>query len=53
MKVNIILPSDGLSGGVRIIYKYAEMLQQGGHDVQIYIPLIEYDLKRNVNYLYE
>ena len=33
MKINIIIPGVGLSGGIRVLFKYAELLKEKGHDV--------------------
>ncbi len=38
MKITFILPSGGLSGGVRIICNYANGLQRKGHNVTIVAP---------------
>lgn len=38
MKINIIIPSTVLGGGIRVIFTYANLLQEAGHDVVIYVP---------------
>lgn len=40
MKVNIVIPSIVLGGGLRIIFEYANYMVEKGHDVIIYVPLI-------------
>jgi glycosyltransferase involved in cell wall biosynthesis len=46
MKINIILPALGQSGGSKVIYKYAKLLKQRGHDVVIYKQIISYNMHR-------
>lgn len=46
MKINYILPSIFKSGGIRIIFEYAEMLNKLGHDVCVYYPVIPQDFYR-------
>ena len=36
MKINIILPAIGHSGGIDVIYKYTQLLIEEGHDVLVY-----------------
>lgn len=36
MKINIVLPSIGVSGGINVIYKYVDLLSERGHDVCVY-----------------
>jgi len=38
MKITIILPGDGIAGGVRVVATYAEHLQRRGHLVSVVIP---------------
>jgi glycosyltransferase involved in cell wall biosynthesis len=38
MRITIILPGDGIAGGVRVVATYAERLQQRGHQVSVVIP---------------
>ena len=42
MKINIILPFKRMSGGIRVIYIYANYLVQEGHDVCCYLPAVSY-----------
>lgn len=46
-RINFILPSIGKSGGVNVVLKYATELKKIGWDVLIYVPQLEYDLKRS------
>ena len=36
MKINFVIPTPGNTGGLQVIYKYAEEFQKKGHDVRIY-----------------
>ena len=38
MRITIILPGDGMAGGVRVVATYAERLQQRGHQISVVIP---------------
>lgn len=40
MKINIVIPSTVLGGGVRVLFIYANALTDLGHDVVVYLPLI-------------
>ena len=40
MKINIIIPSTVLGGGLRVAFTYANLLVKQGHDVIAYIPAI-------------
>lgn len=51
MKINIIIPGVGLTGGIRVVFKYAELLTEVGHDVVFYTPIIAYDVKNSKNEL--
>lgn len=42
MKINIIIPFKRLSGGIKVIYQYAEYFYQQGYDVICYLPMISY-----------
>lgn len=46
MTVNIILPVLAKSGGASVVYKYAEMLAEKGHDVIIYKPIWSFNYRR-------
>lgn len=39
MKINFIIPSPELSGGIRMVFLYANALTERGHDVVCYYPL--------------
>lgn len=45
MKINVIIPGIGLSGGIRVLFRYAELLNEKNHDVVFYTPLLAYDVK--------
>lgn len=47
MKINIIIPGIGLSGGIRVLFRYAELLNEKNHDVVFYTPLLAYDVKNS------
>ena len=47
MVINIIVPGIGLSGGMRVLFQYGELLKAKGHDVVFYTPLKAYDVKNN------
>lgn len=40
MKINFVIPSIVLGGGVRMVFQYANYLTEQGHDVLIYVPKI-------------
>ncbi|EHI77506.1 MULTISPECIES: glycosyltransferase family 4 protein [Streptococcus] len=42
MKINFILPFKRMTGGIRVIYTYANYLIDQGHDVVCYVPMISY-----------
>lgn len=42
MKVNFIIPFTRLSGGIRVIFLYANYLTSQGDDVICYVPMISY-----------
>nr|ARJ58028.1 glycosyltransferase [Streptococcus suis] len=46
MKINVILPSIGTSGGIDVINKYVELLAERGHDVKIYKSFYQPNLYR-------
>ena len=57
MKVNFIMPGLGNSGGMKVVYKYAKLLQKEDVDVKIYssffaYPAHKFQLKL-VNYIYK
>lgn len=47
MKINFILPAIGTSGGMQVIYKYAELLNSKGHDVVIYKGILSSNTRRH------
>lgn len=40
MKINFVIPSTVLGGGIRVIFIYANYLVQKGHDVVVYVPIL-------------
>lgn len=46
MKVNFIAPSIGHSGGMDVIYKYADLLAKKGNDVVVYKPIKSCNMHR-------
>ena len=38
MRINIVVPSTVLGGGLRVIFTYANYFVDKGHDVIVYIP---------------
>ncbi|MCS4487689.1 glycosyltransferase family 4 protein [Streptococcus sciuri] len=42
MKINFILPFKRMTGGIRVVYIYANYLVEQGHDVTCYVPMISY-----------
>jgi glycosyltransferase involved in cell wall biosynthesis len=40
MRVTFVLPSDASTGGVRVVYEYADRLVAGGHDVTVVVPAV-------------
>lgn len=40
MKINFVIPSIVLGGGVRVVFIYANELVKRGHDVVVYLPMI-------------
>ena len=49
MKINIIMPGLGKSGGQIVLKRYADELSELGNDVVIYCPIIAYNLHRYKN----
>lgn len=43
MKINFIIPFTGCTGGIKVIYEYANRLYERGHDVAIYVPMLGYN----------
>lgn len=46
MKINIIMPGLGDSGGIKVIQRYAELMSASGEDVCVYCPIRAYNLHR-------
>lgn len=46
MKINIVVPFVELTGGIKIIFTYANELVRRGHDVMIYYPFIPYAMDK-------
>lgn len=44
MRINIVIPSPGRSGGLDVIYRYARMFGRKGQDVVLYTPVWPYCL---------
>ncbi|SFE32849.1 hypothetical protein SAMN04324257_01343 [Thermoanaerobacter thermohydrosulfuricus] len=42
MKINFILPFTSLTGGIKVIFEYANRLNDRGHDVICYVPMLAY-----------
>lgn len=49
MRINIVLPAIGHSGGIDVINKYAELFSAQGHDVVLYKSLIAPNMHRYQN----
>jgi len=49
MKVNFILPGLFFSGGVRVVLKYCEYLNEHGHDSKIFYPLGKFRFRNEKN----
>lgn len=46
MKINFILPGLGDSGGIKVVMKYASLLNGQGIDTVVYCPMLAYNLHR-------
>lgn len=46
MKINFIVPEIVRSGGMRVIFEYANRLKERGHDVTLYSPVIQFNIFR-------
>lgn len=42
MKISFIIPSTGKTGGIKMVFEYANRIKQRGHDVVIYVPMLAY-----------
>ncbi len=45
-KINILVPGIFKSGGMKIIFDYANNLSERGHDINIYVPSVSYDYEK-------
>jgi len=45
MKITFILPTIELSGGVKVVFEYANRLQEKGHDVTVIYPFLFIDME--------
>lgn len=53
MKINFIVPEVTRTGGMNIIFQYANRLHARGHDVVLYTPMIPFNLhKGGIRYYY-
>lgn len=52
MKINFIVPEISRTGGMNIIFQYANRLTNRGHDVMMYSPVIPFNLYKNRIKLY-
>lgn len=43
MKINFIVPFTSCTGGIKIVFEYANRLSEKGHDVIIYMPIVAYN----------
>lgn len=46
MKISFILPAFFGTGGINVVYEYSRRLGELGHDVEIYSPLLGYNMHR-------
>ncbi len=47
MKINFIVPEISRTGGMNIIFQYANRLLERGHDVELYSPILPFNLHKN------
>ncbi len=47
MKINFIVPEITRTGGMNIIFQYANRLTERGHDVMLYTPVVPFNLHKN------
>lgn len=47
MKINFVVPSTVLGGGIRVIFLYSNYLVSKGHDVVVYVPMLAYRPGKN------
>ncbi len=49
MNISFVIPAFSGSGGINVVYEYANRLSQRGHKVTVFVPLIAYNMhRRNV-----
>ena len=46
MKISFILPAIFGTGGINVVYEYSKRLGEFGHDVEIYAPILAYNMHR-------
>ncbi len=51
MRITFLAPCKDLSGGIKVIATYAQMLQERGHSVSVLYPKKQQTLKRNIKRL--
>lgn len=51
MKINFVIPSTVLGGGIRVVFIYANYLAEKGHDVCVYVPGLFWWRKNGIFYL--
>lgn len=49
MKITFVLPGIGIGGGVRVVFEYANRLQDRGHEVNVVYPLLSLRIKPKFN----
>lgn len=49
MKINIVVPSTVLGGGIKVIFQYANFWAERGHDVVVYVPMLAFAINRRFN----
>lgn len=47
MKISIVIPFNALTGGIKVIYSYANFFAEKGHDVVCYVPIKAYGFNYN------
>lgn len=47
MKINVIVPFTGMTGGIRVIFEYCNRLKKRGYDVKIYVPMKAYSFNNS------
>ena len=49
MKITFVLPGIGIAGGIRVVFEYANRLQDRGHEVNVVYPLLSLRIKPKFN----